>query len=250
MAKKISRRTVTPVLAVKGAASAIAFYERALGAEEDARFLGPDGQIVHARIRLGDSLVHIGEADPGGPTASAFELYVPDCDALFRRAVAAGAEITLPMGEQFWGDRMGGVRDPFGQTWMIATRKAQAVARSKRVTFDHARRIAMALPGVAEGPCYGTPGFRVRKKLFARFLADGDTVVLKTDARARVQLLRDQPSVYFLTDHYRAHPWVLLRLQRATERELERRIEDAWRRAAPKALVSAHDEPNAKRGKR
>jgi uncharacterized glyoxalase superfamily protein PhnB len=240
MARKGLALTITPVLSVKGADRAIAWYRRAFDATEEARFHGPDDKIFHARIRIGDSIIHLGEAGPEGETSSVLHVRAPDCDALFRRAVAAGAEVSLPLADQFWADRLGAVRDPFGQTWVIATRVKALAARKRGVTFETARQIATALPGVAEGPCYGTPGFRVRKKLFARFLSDGDTLVLKTDAKTRVQLLSDQPHTYFLTDHYRAHPWVLMRLSRTTERELKLRLGDAWRRAAPPSLVATH----------
>jgi uncharacterized glyoxalase superfamily protein PhnB len=248
MARKIARLTVTPVLSVKGADRAIAWYRRAFDAIEEARFLGADGKIFHARIRLGDSIIHLGEAAAAGETSAVLHLRAPDCDALFRRAVGAGAVVSLPLADQFWADRLGAVRDPFGQTWVIATRVKDLAARKRGVTFETARQIATALPGVAEGPCYGTPGFRVRKKLFARFLGDGDTLVVKTEAKARAQLLRDQPSTYFLTDHYRAHPWVLMRLSGATERELKLRLGDAWRRTAPPSLVAAHQRQRGKGG--
>ena len=117
-------------LVLDNAAQAIEWYQRGLGAEELSRSLGPDGKIMHAELRIGDSRVMLndpvmGQKGPkalGGSPASLW-LYVDDCDALFNRAVAAGAEVKMPMGDQFWGDRCGAVLDPHGYQWSIATHK-------------------------------------------------------------------------------------------------------------------------------
>jgi PhnB protein len=121
--------TVTPHLVLDNAAQALEWYKKALGAEEISRSTGPDGKIMHAELRIGDSrimmndvMVGKGPAAYGGSPASLW-LYVEDCDALFNRAVAAGAKVTVPMADQFWGDRCGGISDPEGYTWSIATRK-------------------------------------------------------------------------------------------------------------------------------
>ena len=127
-------RTVTPHLILDNAAQAIDWYKRALGAEEVGRALGPDGKIMHAEIRIGDSLIMLNDEMGGGRSAKtigaspvSLYLYVQDCDALFNRAVAAGATVGPgPMGQmmdQFWGDRAGVVTDPHGYQWTIATRK-------------------------------------------------------------------------------------------------------------------------------
>lgn len=121
---------VTPYLIVDGAAGAIEFYKKAFGAQEIGRHLGPDGKIMHAEITIGDSRVMVNDVMQGmkGPKAfggspTTLWLYVDDCDALFNRAVAAGATVQMPMSDQFWGDRGGVVADPAGYTWWIATRK-------------------------------------------------------------------------------------------------------------------------------
>ena len=122
--------TVTPVLTLDNAAQAIEWYKQALGAEEISRSLGPDGKVMHAEIKIGDSLVMmndvmIGQRGPqslGGSPASLW-LFVEDSDALFNRAVSAGATVQMPLEDQFWGDRAGAVADPAGYTWWIATRK-------------------------------------------------------------------------------------------------------------------------------
>ncbi len=125
--------TVTPGLSVRGAAEAIAFYKKAFGAQEMMRMATPDGQrIMHAELKIGDSIVFVGDEVPdmgcrspqslGGSTA-ALHLYVRDVDAAFKRAVEAGAQVRMPVQDMFWGDRYGRVADPFGHEWGLATHK-------------------------------------------------------------------------------------------------------------------------------
>ncbi len=127
-------QTVTPQLALDNAAAAIEWYVKALGAEELGRATGPDGKILHAEVRIGNSIMMLHDAimDGKGPKAmggspAALWVFVEDCDALFNRAIAAGAQVFPgPMGQmqdQFWGDRAGTFTDPHGYTWTIATRK-------------------------------------------------------------------------------------------------------------------------------
>ena len=123
-------RTVTPYLAVDDAAEAIAYYKKAFGAKERGRMETPDGRIGHAELEIGDSLVMLSDPIPeattrtpkelGGTSASVF-LYVEDVDAVVKRAVDAGATVTMEVADQFWGDRFGSVQDPFGHSWSIAT---------------------------------------------------------------------------------------------------------------------------------
>jgi PhnB protein len=122
--------TVTAALTIENAAAAIDWYQKALGAEEIARSTGADGKIMHAEVRIGDSRVMINDDVMGtkGPKAyggspASLWIYVDDCDALYNRAVAAGATVLMPLGDMFWGDRFGGVVDPFGYRWSFATRK-------------------------------------------------------------------------------------------------------------------------------
>ena len=126
--------TVTPQLALDNAAHAIDWYKKALGAEEVARYVGPDGKIMHAAIRIGDSLIMMNDEMGGGKSPrtlggspASLWIYVDNCDALFNRAVAAGARVGPgPMGQladQFWGDRSGTITDPYGYQWTIATHK-------------------------------------------------------------------------------------------------------------------------------
>ena len=123
--------TVAPHLVVEGAASAIAFYEEAFAATELTRmpFTGPDGttRLMHATIRIGDSLVHLADAfpeygshGPQGTSPVTIHLAVTDADAAFERAVAAGATVAMPLADMFWGHRYGKLVDPFGHHWSIA----------------------------------------------------------------------------------------------------------------------------------
>lgn len=127
-------RTVTPRLVVNDGAAAIEFYRRAFGAEEVGEsFTGPDRALIHAEIRIGDSIVMITEdADPesaapakspealGGFVSAIMALYWEDVDGAWSRALEAGAEVIYPLADQFYGERGGRLRDPFGQQWMMS----------------------------------------------------------------------------------------------------------------------------------
>ena len=122
--------TVTPHLVCAGAADAIEFYKQAFGAEELCRMPMPDGRIMHAGIRIGDSTIMLVDEVPEwcckgpntlGGTPVTIHLQVADADALFARAVAAGATVKMPVTDMFWGDRYGIVMDPCGHQWSIAT---------------------------------------------------------------------------------------------------------------------------------
>ena len=125
--------TATPYLTVRGAAEAIEFYKRALGAAEMMRMPSADGaRVMHAELRIGDSVIMLSdELDGGssrspqalGATTGHVHLYVADVDSAFDRAVAAGARVSMPLQDMFWGDRYGRVIDPFGQEWGLATHK-------------------------------------------------------------------------------------------------------------------------------
>ena len=122
--------TLTPYLAVEDASKAIEFYKDAFGAEEIHRMPGPDGSIAHAELQIGDSKLMLSDPFPqsnvrppserGGPTASVF-MYVDDADAVFEQAQTAGATVSMPLEDMFWGDRFGSLTDPFGHVWSVAT---------------------------------------------------------------------------------------------------------------------------------
>ena len=121
--------TVTPSIFVRGAAKAIEFYKAAFGAQERMRFPGPDGLIMHAEITVGDSVIMLADemGDQGGRSPEAlggtpvsFFVYGDDVDAAWKRAVEAGATPVVPLADQFWGDRTGCLKDPFGHQWWLA----------------------------------------------------------------------------------------------------------------------------------
>ena len=152
--------TVTPQLTMENAAAALDWYQKALGAEETARAVGPDGKILHAEIRIGDSVIMLNDDMMGGGhtpkalggSAASLWVYVPDCDALFKRAVAAGAKVwggaMGQMQDQFWGDRSGTFEDPEGYRWTIATRKEELTPQEMQQRQDEfMRRFAQTAHG-------------------------------------------------------------------------------------------------------
>ena len=113
-------------------------------------------------------------------------------------------------------------------------------ARAKRgVDLESLRARALALPGVEEGTCYGTMAFRVRGKFLARLKEDGESLVIKVRFEERDELMRNDPETFYITDHYKDWPSVLVRLPNVKPDDLDMLLEDAWRRAAPKRLLEA-----------
>ena len=143
--------TVTPHLVIKGAGKAIDFYKKAFGAEELFRMPGPDGtsvchaelQIGNSRVFLADECAEMGVFSPakynGSPVT--IHLYVEDCDKVFKQATAAGATVTMPLTDMFWGDRFGKLKDPFGHDWSVATHKEDVPPQ------EMAKRAAAAFSG-------------------------------------------------------------------------------------------------------
>ena len=138
--------TVTPYLILDSASDAIDFYKKALGAEEVLRMEDPGGKVHHAEIKIGDSRIMLADEHPeiqalspktvGGSPVS-IHLYVEDVDTAVEHAVAAGAKLIRPVADQFYGDRLGGIEDPFGYRWFIATHKED-------LSMDEIRRRAAA----------------------------------------------------------------------------------------------------------
>jgi PhnB protein len=122
--------SVTPYLTVRNAEAAIQFYAKVFGAQEVLRLPMPDGKLGHAEIKIGDSHIMLSDEFPemgasspqslGGASSSTM-LYVPDCDAIFHKAIAAGAKQHFPLENKFWGDRAGSFIDPFGHRWTVST---------------------------------------------------------------------------------------------------------------------------------
>jgi hypothetical protein len=110
------------------------------------------------------------------------------------------------------------------------------------VTLATVRRLALGFPGVEEGLSYGTPGFRVRGKFLARLWEDGEVLVVKCGDDERDFRMKADPETFFITDHYRGYPTVLVRLARVNEDDLQAVLDEAWRRQAPKRLVKEYDQ--------
>jgi PhnB protein len=122
--------SLTPFLTVRDAARAIEFYKEAFGAKERGVMKGPDGKIMHAELMIGDSIIMLSDEFPDfgclspqsiGGSAVGLHIYLDGVDAAFERAVKAGAQIEMPVMDQFWGDRYGKLKDPFGHKWSIGT---------------------------------------------------------------------------------------------------------------------------------
>lgn len=126
--------TITPYIAIKDAAKAIEFYQKAFGAKEMEKCLSPDGKIMHAVIKIGNSMLMLSDEMPGSDcgisspetlkaTTSMLFIYVEDADAFFNKAVEAGATVKMPLSDVFWGDRYGQLLDPYGHSWSVSTHK-------------------------------------------------------------------------------------------------------------------------------
>jgi uncharacterized glyoxalase superfamily protein PhnB len=133
--KKVERipkgfHSVTPYLVINGAALAIDWYKRAFGAKEVTRQAAPDGKLLHARVRIGDSIVMFSDVFPGGHkdplqlggSSVTLHVYSNNVDALWKRAVEAGAKVDMQLDDMFWGERYGQLTDPFGHSWSLSMR--------------------------------------------------------------------------------------------------------------------------------
>ncbi|HEX2112457.1 MAG TPA: VOC family protein [Gaiellaceae bacterium] len=139
--------SANPTLALDDANEAIEFYKRAFSAKERVRMPTPDGRVAHAELEIGDSIVMLADTfehstarppkELGGTTAGVM-LYVEDVDAVVEQAVDAGATVTMPVEDQFWGDRFGSILDPFGHSWSIATHKEDLSGEEVRARAEEA----------------------------------------------------------------------------------------------------------------
>ncbi|MGH7080435.1 MAG: VOC family protein [Acetobacteraceae bacterium] len=152
-AKPEGYHVVTPYLIAEGAAKVIDFAKAAFGAEETLRFAAPGGRIGHAELRIGDSTVMLADANAGHPAMPCtLHRYVDDADATYRRALAAGAISVQAVANQFYGDRSGGVRDPCGNVWHIATHVEDVPpAEVARRAEEAMRQSAMTGGGITAG---------------------------------------------------------------------------------------------------
>jgi PhnB protein len=153
---RIPYQTVTPYLAVSDAAAAIDWYKRAFGARELSRMPAPDGKVMHAEILIGDSRVMLSDVFPGsdvqhpravGTTTTNLHVYHRNVDRLWQQAIAAGATVTMPLDDQFWGDRYGKLTDPFGHSWALAFK-----AKMTKEERERKQREAMAMFGAGAQP--------------------------------------------------------------------------------------------------
>ncbi len=149
--------TVTPYLICRDAGKALSFYAKAFGAREILRMPGPDGKVMHAEMKIGDSRIMLSEESPewgnksplslGGTPVGVF-LYVKDVDKAFAQATAAGCTVAMPLADQFWGDRYGKVNDPFGHQWSLATHKedltGKEIAKRQEAFFAQMAKAASA----------------------------------------------------------------------------------------------------------
>jgi len=140
--------TITPHIVVSDAKKAAEFYKNAFGAEIRGIAAGPDGKVMHAEVKIGDSVLMLNDEFPEwhvlsptstkADTAVTLHLYVENADKAFAQAVKAGAVATMPLEDQFWGDRYGKVRDPFGHTWSIATHIKDQSPEEMKAAMDEA----------------------------------------------------------------------------------------------------------------
>lgn len=147
--------SVTPYLAVGDGAGAIEWYKRAFGAKEVNRQLEPSGKIMHASLKIGQSFVMLSDIFPGsdmrdprsaGPSVN-LHIYSKDIDKIFEKATAAGAKVTMPLEDQFWGDRYGKLTDPYGHSWGFSWKAKRSAAE-----MEKKREEAMKQMGAGEHP--------------------------------------------------------------------------------------------------
>lgn len=140
--------TLTPYLTVRDANRAIEFYKKAFGAQERGGVAkGPDGKVMHAELKIGDSIIMLSDEfpefgshapDSGASSSMGLHVYVNNVDDAFDRAVKAGAKVEMPVADQFWGDRYGRLKDPFGHKWSIATHVKDMSADEMKRSMDEA----------------------------------------------------------------------------------------------------------------
>jgi PhnB protein len=139
--------TLTPFLTVRNAVRAIEFYKQAFGAQERGVAKGPDGKVMHAELKIGDSVIMLSDEFPEfgslspqsvGGSPMGLHIYTENVDAAFDRAVKAGAQVEMPVSDQFWGDRYGKLKDPFGHKWSIATHVKDMSADEMKRSMDDA----------------------------------------------------------------------------------------------------------------
>lgn len=135
---------ITPSLAIRDAKKAIAWYKKVFGAREVMLMKDPSGAIIHGELKIGDSVLMVSDENPDynkspqtlGGTSVVLNLYVPDADIVFSQATAEGAEVIFPLQDQFYGDRSGRIKDPFGYLWIISAVKEDITAEEMNRRFE------------------------------------------------------------------------------------------------------------------
>jgi hypothetical protein len=135
-------------------------------------------------------------------------------------------------------DRLERVGATLGKTNLKKPRTQKSRGNVEPVTFDTVRQFALALPGVEEATSYGTTAFKVGGKLLARFHQDGESLAIKVEYAAREVLMGVNPKTFYITDHYRCWPWMLVRISNVDRDDLRQLLEEAWRNTAPKRLLA------------
>lgn len=139
--------TLTPFLTVRNAVKAIEFYKQAFGAQERGVAKDPTGKVMHAEVKIGDSIIMLSDEFPefgslspesGGSPSMGLHIYLENVDQAFDRAVKAGAKVEMPVADQFWGDRYGRLKDPFGHKWSIATHVKDMSSDEMKHAMDEA----------------------------------------------------------------------------------------------------------------
>jgi hypothetical protein len=120
-------------------------------------------------------------------------------------------------------------------------RKRKIGRKAPAITWDTVREIALALPGAEESTSYGTPACKVAGKLFVRLHQEGDSIVVRIGKAERAMRMRADPHAFYITDHYTAYPWMLVRLSGVRRDDLADLLEDSWRQTAPNRLLAIHD---------
>ena len=122
------------------------------------------------------------------------------------------------------------------------SKERKRASKTKSMTFEQVRPLALALPKAEAGTSYGTPAFKVGGKLFARLHQDGESLVVKIDPGERAMRMKADPETFYITDHYLNYPWILVRISSVDAADLRDLLEEAWRLSAPRRLVSDYDQ--------
>jgi uncharacterized glyoxalase superfamily protein PhnB len=248
-------RTLTPYFSVRGADRFIEFLKNAFGARDTYVIRWPSGEVMSAEVQVGDSRVMVGEDDGeqihDTPMRCMLYMYVSNADAVYAKAIRAGAKSVMGVDTQFWGDRCGVVEDLVGNQWWIATHKeeldAAEILRRVQTSEDakpakgkrHAekfRRIALGMPGVIEGRHMHHPDFRVKGRIFATIHADQKWGMVALTPDEQQRLVRDSPADFTPENgSWGRAGCTKVRLDSVDEEVLGEAITLAWQHAASKA---------------